>query len=327
MASEDNGWQLITLSEFACPAPPASSRLRQGLRRLGRVLGWRQEADGGEHTEVPDFEGFDRDPALEALSAFCQDWPQARPEVRFLLDPPFSGSAAIARDWAERRGWPVLQPPDEAELLAQRVDDWWARQGVRGPWLLDDLARYFLRTPNGMVFLRALLVRLLQGEFGSGLVVCNSWLCRFVAQGFELVLPHCYCFAPATPALLQALGIRAKARRLEALAAEARGNPGVALALWATDHQQQIPRPELPAEAGDVAAFVFYALLLHNGLTPLQLLRVLPMLAPEQLAAWLQRLEYCGQLVLRGERWQLSPVAYPQVRDFLAGRDHCLDDF
>ncbi|MCT7655629.1 hypothetical protein MBH78_15035 [Oceanimonas sp. NS1] len=111
MASEDNGWQLITLSEFACPAPPASSRLRQGLRRLGRVLGWRQEADGGEHTEVPDFEGFDRDPALEALSAFCQDWPQARPEVRFLLDPPFSGSAAIARDWAERRGWPVLQPP------------------------------------------------------------------------------------------------------------------------------------------------------------------------------------------------------------------------
>ncbi|MDP5291123.1 hypothetical protein Q9290_02265 [Oceanimonas sp. CHS3-5] len=328
MREDDDGWQVIELCDFVCPAPPASSRLRRGLRRLGRLLvGHHDEPESGLDGRVPSHENFDRQPAVAALARWAEHWPGTRAEVRFLLDPPFSGTADMARDWAGKRRWPCLSPPDESELAGADVSGWWRRQGVHGPWLLDELARYFLRTPTGMTFLRDLLVRLLEGKLGSGLVVCNSWTYRFIHQAFALVLPHPCCLAPVTPHMLQPLGLKGAGRKLAALTADARGNAGVALALWTADHADNGGRPELPTEADDTTAFVLYALLLHGGLEPKRLQWVLPMLGPERLAASLQRLEYCGQVVWQGTRWQLSPAAYPAVREFLASRDHCLDDF
>ncbi|AEY02028.1 hypothetical protein GU3_11365 [Oceanimonas sp. GK1] len=324
---DNDGWQLIEAASFESPASPASSRVRRGLRRLGRLLGRGDEADSGFEGGAPTHDNFDRRPAVAALTRWAEDWPDTGPGVRFLLDPPFSGTAHIARDWAGERRWPRLAPPDEQELATADVAGWWRRQGVHGPWLMDSLARCLLRTPAGLRFLRALLVRLLEGEFGPGLVVSNSWTHRFIIQAFELVLPHPHCFAPVTPALLGTLGIRGSTRQLTALAADARGNAGVALALWAAEHGDNGGRPELPAEADDTTAFVLYALLLHDGLASGPLQQVLPMLGGARLAACLQRLEYCGQVELRGACWRVRPAAYPAVREFLAGRDHCLDDF
>ncbi|WP_107851739.1 hypothetical protein [Oceanimonas marisflavi] len=320
-------WQVIQLSEYRCPDPPASTRLQRVWHRLQRLLGMTETPDMESAAALPDYSEFNRMPAVTALDRYLKGWPGTQREVRFLLDPPFSATAEIARDWAEWRQWPRLTPPTQEQLNGAQVDAWWAGQGVRGPWLIDDLARYFLRTARGMAFLRILLVQLVQGGFGSGLVVCNSWTYRFIVQAFELSLPNMHCFAPATPALLRELGIQGDDRQLARLAARSRGNSGVALALWSAEYGHDQALPRMPAGADDTTAFVLYALLLHRGLGEQGLQQVLPMLAPDQLAACLLRLACVGLVQRDGTCWRISPVAYGEVREFLAGRDHCLDDF
>ena len=320
-------WQLIQLSEYRCPDPPASTRLQRVWHRLQRLLGMTETPDMESAAALPDYSEFNRMPAVTALDRYLKGWPGTQREVRFLLDPPFSATAEIARDWAEWRQWPRLTPPTPEQLMTADVAGWWKAQQVRGPWVIDDLARYFLRTAQGMTFVRILLVQLVQGGFGPGLVVCNSWTYRFVTRAFALSLPEVYCFAPASPALLRELGIKASDRQLTRLAARARGNAGVALALWAEEHGQQQSPPQIPPWADDKAAFILYALLLHRGLGEQGLQQVLPMLAPDQLATCLLHLACVGLVQRDGTCWRISPVAYGEVREFLAGRDHCLDDF
>lgn len=323
----DAHWRLIPLSDFQCPAPPASTRLQRGWHTLQRVLGVTEEPEVGNTEDLPADAGFNREPAVSALDRFLKDWPDESKEVRFLLEPPFSAVADVARDWATWRQWPRLEPPTTAQLLTADVSAWWQVQQVRGPWLIDDLTCYFLRTARGMSFLRRLLIQLAQGAFGPGLVVCNSWTYRFITAGFDPGLTAVYCFAPATPALLRELGIEATERQLLRLTATARGNAGVALALWKAQHNTSPSLPHVPASTDDNDAFVLYALLLHRGLSEPMLQQVLPMLSAEQLAACLLRLLASGLVAQHQAGWQISPVAYGEVREFLAGRDHCLDDF
>ncbi|WP_346351992.1 hypothetical protein N2M06_06605 [Oceanimonas sp. AH20CE76] len=319
-------WRLILLSDFQCPEPPASTRLQRSWHKLQRVFGITDESDTNNGSTLPDYAGFNRTPAVKALDHGLKGWPGQTREVRFLLDPPFSATADIARDWAEWRQWPCLQPPTITQLVSADVEAWWQSQQVRGPWLIDDISRYFLRTATGMRFLRCLLMQLVQGAFGTGLVVCNSWTYRFITQGFDPGLSAVYCFAPATPGLLRELGIKGAERQLTRLAARARGNAGVALALWKAELEQP-PLPHIPASMHDNEGFVLYALLLHGGLNEAALQQVLPMLAPEQLAASLLRMLAAGLVAREQTRWHISPVAYGEVREFLAGRDHCLDEF
>lgn len=320
-------WQLIPHQQFCCPAPPASTRLRQGWHRLLRLLGLGEEAPPERQDPLPDYRGFDRAPAVAAMDRFFDDWPEPGDgSVWFLLDPPYSGSAAIARDWAHQRGWARLSPPLATELEAADLPGWWRRQGVSGPWLVDDLARYLLRTTGGMGFLRALMVWLLQAkDHGPGLVVCDSWLLGFIDHGLGLAPPRLCRFAPATPGLLRQLGIRGDDRALARLAARARGNVGLALAIQAAEQDSEQSLPEPPANADDLTAFVLHALLLHRGLLPDEVRQVLPGFAGERLACCLLRLEQGGLVQQRQGRWRVRVFAYPAVREFLAARDMCLD--
>ncbi|PSJ47666.1 hypothetical protein C7H85_02210 [Zobellella endophytica] len=328
--SEANHWQLIPADDFVCPVPPAVTRFQQGWQRLLRLLGLRSQdpVDDGEGAEPPDYQGFDRAPAVAALTGHLADWIAAgEGGVCFLLDPPFSGTAAIARDWAGRLDWRRLTPPDEAQIRAVDVEAWWRQQQRHGPWLIDDLARYLLRTASGLRFVRALLPRLLHGELGQGLLVCDSWTFAFIQRAWPLRPPRVYCFAPAGPALLRQLGIRATDKPLSRLAARARGNPGLALALWACRLDETQALPELPVEADDTTAFVLFSLLLHRGLGGEGLQQVLPVVAPDQLNVQLLRLEQCGIVLRQDGGWRLRVHAYLAVRDFLAARDYLLDAF
>lgn len=55
----------------------------------------------------------------------------------------------------------------------------------------------------------------------------------FLQHAWPVHLTHVYCFAAAEAPLLKQLGVRAPAKQLKSLAAQALGNPGLALALWA----------------------------------------------------------------------------------------------
>lgn len=148
---------------------------------------------------------------------------------------------------------------------------------------------------------------------------------------------------------------------LRQLAAHCRGNPGLAWHYWRKqlrsepEHDQQnrddeqggarsagrragqpadeivwvardVEAPSLPADADEDVAFVLHALLLHRGLTTDLLALLLPT-PSARVASQLLRLQALGLLVREDERWQVAPLAYPSVREFLRARSYLIDAF
>ncbi|MFU2487378.1 hypothetical protein [Thauera sp. WH-1] len=150
---------------------------------------------------------------------------------------------------------------------------------------------------------------------------------------------------------------------LRQLAAHCRGNPGLAWHYWrqrlrtAPEREQQaqagearhdtpqradgerlaaadevvwvapgIETPTLPAESGEDVAFLLHALLLHRGLEGDVLGALLP-IPPGRLHSHLLRLQALELLSRAGARWQVAPLAYPAVREFLRSRSYLTDSF
>ena len=122
--------------------------------------------------------------------------------------------------------------------------------------MIDNLTRYTIRTTDGLSFIRTLLPGILRGNFGQGLVVCDSWMFAFLQIIWPFKSPKIYCFAAASPELLKQAGIHAPENALRKLAANVRGNTGIALAVWPVEQNKDRKLPELPGEANDITAFI-----------------------------------------------------------------------
>ena len=325
--AKGNHWQLIPLDAFERPTAPASTLLQKAWLRAQNLIGIKDDEDTTpDEQDFPHYREFDLEPAVAAVE---KAWEAAENEpcVRFVISPPFSGSGAILRAWADKHGYQQLEPPQKDQLESADTESWWQAQQCDN-WLLDEFSSFWLRTTSHMQFMRALLPRLLRGELGAGVVVVDSWTFAFLQRAWPLSLPHCYCFAAATPELLQQVGIETPDKALRKLNAKARGNVGVALALWALAQNSERQTPRIPSEADDATAFILYALLLHHGLAGEYLQLVLPMLAPDQLDVQLLRLQQNGVIELDDEKvWRVTVYAYVDVRDFLASRGYWLDSF
>ena len=73
-------------------------------------------------------------------------------------------------------------------------------------------------------------------------------------------------------------------------------------------------------------AFLLHALLLHRGLEGDVLGALLP-IPPGRLHSYLLRLQALELLSRAGARWQVAPLAYPAVREFLRSRSYLTDSF
>jgi hypothetical protein len=183
---------------------------------------------------------------------------------------------------------------------------------------------------------------------------------RFLSarSGEPLVLDEDPCTTDGTDSQLQRNKCGPELRQL---AAHCRGNPGVAWHYWRKrlraepEHDQKdrskdreagtpaagvggqgpddivwvaqdIEAPSLPAEMDEDVAFVLHALLLHRGL-PTDLLALLLPTPRARIASQLLRLQALGLLVREDERWQVAPLAYPTVREFLHARSYLTDAF
>lgn len=99
--------------------------------------------------------------------------------------------------------------------------------------------------------------------------------------------------------------------------------PGSSDNVWVA---QDVETPPMPAEADEDVAFVLHAILLHRGLTTNLLTLLLP--SPRaRIASQLLRLQALGLLTRDGERWQVAPLAYSTVREFLRVRRYLTDAF
>jgi len=329
--ADTNPWQVVTIDEFKRPSAPTVTRVHQRWQRVLRLFG-RQDSEPEEEKtndeELPDNNEFNRKPAVTALDHYFEEWLEKKETtVCFLLDPPFSGTDDIARDWAKQKKWKLVTPPDINEIMTVDIDSWWKKQHIEGKWLIDDLSRYLVRTAEGLSFIRVLLPHILRGDFGQGLVTCDSWMFEFIQRIWRSRLPRVYCFDAAGVELLKQAGIHASDNSLLKLAARVRGNLGVAKAVWLLEKNKDRKLPALPNDADDLTGFVLYSILLHRSLSVDLLKDILSMFSSEKLNAQLLRLEQFGILQYKEDQWQIDIVAYPAVRDFLSNRDFLMDAF
>lgn len=210
-------------------------------------------------------------------------------DVAVLVAPPFSGIREALARWpladvaagAPGVGHAVIAPPQNLLMNEDEAALWWDSQDLTRPWVVPELADFWLRHMSGLALIRELFRRIAAGDAGQGVVGCSSWCWQFWASYIsDLNL------APSTPAPLDGdlLGVwlahlsqrhshtqvtarmthdgryvlpldeqvdGKKVKRsglLRDLAATSRGNPGVALAIWRAALRAE---PEVGTEAAE----------------------------------------------------------------------------
>ncbi|WP_404409451.1 hypothetical protein LG272_02575 [Pseudidiomarina marina] len=326
--SSENNWRIIRLAEFKRPDAPASTRVQQLFQHIRNLFPRVEErSDDEEQSDFPGYREFDLKPGADALDVAFDEWREDGDSgIKFLISPPFSGTANIVREWAVRHQWPSLTAPQEEQFCGIDVESWWREQSAK-QWIIDDFAKYWQRRTDGLTFIRALLPKLLRGELGQGLVVCDSWSFAFLQRAWPVNLPNVYCFAAADEVLLRQVGIQAEDKKLKSLAARAFGNVGLALALWAVEQDSEHQLPSMPPDCRDETAFVLYTLLLHRGLAGESLQRLLPIITADQLDVQLLQLQQAKLISYEDNEWYVTVYGYLAVRDFLRSRGFFVDAF
>ncbi len=287
---------LIPAEQWELPQTSVRRSLKDGIRHALEQL-----RAGVTQAEEP-FESMDELPELSAAQqnrlapepdysdqarAIASSLEKARSagslsrHVVCLVAPPFSGlQPALARfpesghSYSVESGgenWRIITPPDALAFDDHEASAWWDKQDLSGPWVIPELADFWLRQLSGLALVRELFRRIANGDTGAGIVGCSSWCWRYWGQYLENVQ-----MSPWTTAAMDAerLGVwfthlasvggitsvtarttedgqyvlplpeadetgKSKSRKkrkystfLRDLAAVSRGNPGVALAIW-----------------------------------------------------------------------------------------------
>lgn len=287
---------LIPAEQWAQPQTSVRRSLKDAIRHLLTQL-----QAGVSQAEEP-FESMDDLPELSAAQqrrlapepdysrqaeAIACGLKQARSEgslsreVVCLVAPPFSGVQQalgllpeVGTSGPTESGddeWSIIEPPNTLSFGDHDASEWWDSQDLSRPWVIPELADFWLRSLSGLALVRELFRRIANGDTSAGIVGCSSWCWRYWGHYLENAQ-----MSPWTPAAMDAerLGVwfsylasgkgkssvvarmtgdglyvlptaeaaeaekskRGKKRKystfLRDLAATSRGNPGVALAIW-----------------------------------------------------------------------------------------------
>jgi hypothetical protein len=314
----------------------------------------------------------------------------------FIISPPSADYASLLETWAAQQDAACIPSPTY-EIVAGDHSGWLADlPEAEAPWTLPRLERCWLRHPAGLELVRDLFDRLLSGRLGFGLIGCDSWAWAYLryvvpTQAVRTLtlqaldgerLARCLgeLVTPLEPGLKPGHDQRPRRFRhaqsgnlllavndgdeapvtseLRYLAAQSRGNPGVALQLWRARLRSEPDQPEaadaeadegtdegagdntevetiwvaparefeLPSRLGEPEALILHGLLLHDGL-PTEVLEGLLPHARFRTRSLLLQLAAADILQSAPDGcWRVTPFAYPAVRSFLAGYHLLVDD-
>ncbi len=286
---------LISLADWKLPSASVKHTLKDALRSAWVRLhqGYRHEAnDFARQPEMaavtqlqlrrlapgPDWEA--RASALgSALKHFTPG--QAPSNSVLLVAPPFSGLRQPLNVLAERHGWQIIAPPEDLLMSQDAAAAWWDRQPLEQPWVIPELAKFWLRNYAGLAVIRELLSRVASAHCAPGVIGCSSWCWSFWqrylpdlpvpiqtlapmgAEELAIWLEALPGNASRPPLRVRManngdwviplkegpdLGAGRSSSYLRDLAALSRGNPGVALAIW---QRALRARPDDDQLAGD----------------------------------------------------------------------------
>lgn len=305
-----------------------------------------------------------------------------------LIGPPGSGVADVICALARERKYTIHPaPPSNATLddfEAETYDLRTVNESVEDILVIPHLERYFLRYHDGLALVRSLTERLTTRR--RALVGCDSWAWAFLQQavGIGDLFGEPRTLAPFDAQRLDAwfrtspdfeiskfrrsdseemiFAAHSGERRSEqeqseattvirSLAAQARGNSGVALALWRSSLRKYEPKTDesvrgvqaagnnywvvssseltLPQVQGGVKQlhqFILHTLLLHAGLPLSTLITLLPF-AREEVCSCVSELRLAGVIDEHNQILRVTLTAYPKVRQDLIGDGFLADAF
>jgi hypothetical protein len=233
------------------------------------------------------------------------------------------------------KNYRLILPPVNLLMDAETARQWWQNQPMDQPWVISELAAFWRRHHDGLALVQELLRLLAADQAGEGVIGCSSWCWQFWSNYYPDAQLTPWVPAPMTDERLglwlQQLACRngaqipvvrtttdglyvlplesaddkeqnkkrKHANLLRNLAADSRGIPGVALAIWQralrarpevdaddtadesteqgnlrgnTAHSWVVPLsqlrlPVMPVSQERNFGLVLHALLLHEGLT------------------------------------------------------------
>lgn len=327
-------------------------------------------------------------PGVAAIEELFSNWPESvrhRPSIVFVIGPPHCGQATMLEAWAKMRQSTMIAPPTSEQIL-NKDQRWLSNWQVNDrPWILPCLEECFLRHADGLGLVRSFFEHAFTAHLGFGVVGCDSWAWSYLQkiwampqcnaytlQAFDSERLACYfggsstlpgnkspCFRDVNNGrdVLQvhtpnSTDDTPTSSFLKYLAAQSRGNLGVAVAYWRAGLRAGADEPseskteekssedldpcktvwlktglwdsDLPSRPSPEIAFVLHALLIHNGLPSDLLATVLPLPRDEVLAILLQ-LESAGVVQVDDSTWRVSALGYPMVRRFLKNNGYLVD--
>lgn len=327
----------------------------------------------------------------EALDRRQGEGRKAAEGTTCIVTPPYAGVVESLALIAEQRQWRVISPPENLLLSEADAEAWWDQQALAdGCWVIPELAQFWLRHRSGLALITALFGRLAGLPQVPALIGCSSWCWSFWVRYLPglglspLTLPamtsgKLETWLATLPGQKPAASLRVRQANnghwvlagdadpevngfkrsglLRDLAAMARGNPGVALALWrkslrarpdeslSEDEQSdeldaaqpgerkcwvipldQLTLPQVPVGASRELTGVLHALLLHGCLEESGLALVLS-LRETDVRLVLQSLVRHELIECRDECWQVTTLAYPAVRRALLAAGYPVDGF
>ena len=307
-----------------------------------------------------------------------------------LVAPPGCGIPDVLEAVAREQQLTILAAPPASELLGDENAYSDFLQSLEAcsdhTVVIPRLERFFLRHEAGLALVRAFVERLICR--GHVLLGCDSWAWAFLqhAIGIEDLLGSPLTVAPFHASRLDAWfrdsydlrNIEFRQRRddepvfieqaaksesqpeehepetsllIKSLSARARGNLGVAHALWRSslricdpesdeDEQNKGPSrstrwvvspselelPKLANGADPLHRFILHAVLLHAGLSLATLDTLLPF-SREEICRRMSELRAAGFVNEQNGLFQVSLAAYPEVRQDLCGKGFLVDAF
>ena len=305
-----------------------------------------------------------------------------------LIGPPGSGVAKLMCSLAQERKLKVLSaPPSHATLDDFQTDKFELPamdDSEHQILVIPHLERYFVRHEDGLGLVRNLTERLMTRR--RVLLGCDSWAWAFLQQAIGIgdMLGKPRTLAPFNAQRLDAWfrscpnfelskfrrsesddlvfpdrpGKRASEQEpseptavLKSLAARARGNLGVAIALWHASLRECNPKsdesasaeqaignicwvmspsdltlPQVQGGINQLHRFILHTMLVHAGLPLSTLITLLPF-AREEVCGCVSELRLAGVIEEQNEILRVTLIAYPEVRQDLIGDGFLPDAF
>lgn len=200
---DESIWAYVPPGEAHGPEPPAQEKLYTGLSAVRAAVTQLRTWIAGGASAVSGAPGADEEapeetpPFSDALRDQVAPPPDWRDAVRALDDVMDSGSEAgapllvheaghceapsIVEAWGARKGGAVIAPPARDRLAEEEGAAWVAAQrSGETPWVLPRLERWWVRTPDGVAFVRSLLDAWAEGTLGRGVIGVDRHAWRYL---------------------------------------------------------------------------------------------------------------------------------------------------